>query len=510
MTNPAAPADLSKPVRTEKGIREFVVLFIALGVLLTVLYGQRGLNEPDEGRYANIAINFVDHPGNLWEPRMSGFGHYDKPPLVYWATALAFEWLGRNEYAARLPSLFGAFCALLGLSWAAWRLYGREVAWWSILICGTLAQFWLLARFLTPDMFLTGWCTLAIAAWVECRHRSGHWGFWFLSLVFWSFAWWTKATPALVPLLGLVAGVWILRDDAGKKALRIWLMLPAIFALGLPWYLVMVHRYPELLNFFVWQQMLGHMIGQKARHGPIYYYVLFSPFAWLPWLPVLAVLAWVKRNQVFPRTRARWLKAPSVDGWIVITGLVVLTINRSKLPTYNLPYAPWVSLVLARVLLRLRPLLQPRSFRRLVFLALGSFVGLIVLVLAFYPRLEPRLGVNSSLRPIVRFLRQQGAEMIYLDHYWAGMDFYFGANVRYIVPNSARQRSDDDGISPELGETHFCPPEKWRETLQRDSKKKVWLVRYTREAHSPFDGLNEPAQRQQWVRIGHFLVQPAN
>jgi hypothetical protein len=230
----------------------------------------------------------------------------------------------------------------------------------------------------------------------------------------------------------------------------------------------------------------------------------------LPWLPLLAILAWIKRNQVFPRTRTQWLKAPGIEGWIAITGLVVLSINRSKLPTYTLPYAPWVSLVLARLLLRLRPLLEPRSFRRLVYLALGSFGGLVALVLTLYPQFEPGLGVNSSLRPIVRFLRQQGAEMIYLDHYWAGVDFYFGANVRYIVPNSPRQRSNDDGISPELGETHFCPPEKWRETLQRDSNKKVWLVRYARSEHSPFDEFNAPAPGQRSVRIGHFLVQPAN
>jgi hypothetical protein len=88
MTNPAVPAAVSKPQRTAKGIREFVVLFIALSVLLTALYGQRGLNEPDEGRYANIAINFVDHPGSLLEPRMSGFGHYDKPLLPHIKIAL--------------------------------------------------------------------------------------------------------------------------------------------------------------------------------------------------------------------------------------------------------------------------------------------------------------------------------------------------------------------------------------------------------------------------------------
>ena len=31
-----------------------------------------------------------------------------------------------------------------GLGWAAWRLHGREVAFWAMLVCGSLGQFWLL------------------------------------------------------------------------------------------------------------------------------------------------------------------------------------------------------------------------------------------------------------------------------------------------------------------------------------------------------------------------------
>ena len=77
-------------------------------VLLGFGLGSRGLNEPDEGRYANIAMAMAAPGGDWWEPRQSGYGHYDKPPLIYWATALSFRAFGLNEWAARLPALFGA------------------------------------------------------------------------------------------------------------------------------------------------------------------------------------------------------------------------------------------------------------------------------------------------------------------------------------------------------------------------------------------------------------------
>ena len=101
---------------------------------------------------------------------MSDFAHYDKPPMVYWVTAISFKTFGKTEWAARIPSLLGALMALVGVGWAAWRLYGNITAWWAVLFCGTLGQFWVLARMLSPDMLLTGFVTLAIGFWAEQRH----------------------------------------------------------------------------------------------------------------------------------------------------------------------------------------------------------------------------------------------------------------------------------------------------------------------------------------------------
>ena len=167
--------------------RDWLLLTAGLVFLFACLLGTRGLNEPDEGRYANIALAMAQPGGGgWWEPRLSGYGHYDKPPGIYWATALSLRAFGVNEWAARLPSLAGALMALGGLGWAAYRLRGANVAWWAVLIGGTSVQFWVMGRILSPDMLLTGWCTLAIAAWAEGRHRGGAWSWWGVSLLFWT------------------------------------------------------------------------------------------------------------------------------------------------------------------------------------------------------------------------------------------------------------------------------------------------------------------------------------
>ena len=87
-------------------------------MLALALLGQRGIWDPDEGRYTNVALHMLDS-GNWLEPhRSEEVGHWTKPPLTYWAIAASVEVFGRNPWAARLPgSLAYLLCA-----WLAFRI----------------------------------------------------------------------------------------------------------------------------------------------------------------------------------------------------------------------------------------------------------------------------------------------------------------------------------------------------------------------------------------------------
>ena len=438
---------------------------------------------------------------------MSHFGHYDKPPLTYWLTALAFRCFGQTEWAARLTPLAGACMTLAGLAWAAWRWYGRQTAWWAVLLCGTMGQFWLLARFLTPDMLLTGACTLAIAAWAEARARQGHWGFWALGVLCWSVAWWTKGTAALAPLGGLAAGLVACGEAAGRKALRLPLALLLVLALGLPWYIWLITQYPELTGFFLGRELVGRIAGHPdGRQGPVYYHLLVILAAWWPWLPVIGVAALLKRKLFL---RSGWRGIPSglgLEGWIVLTGLVFYSLISSKLPTYTLPLAPWAALLLARALLRLRGALRGRDFRWLVGAPTAVAVAVYVGAAIVAPRFEARLRLNSSLRPVSAELRRRGAQTVLLDRYWAGVEFYFGHRVHYVVGREPRQRQGETGFCPAIGNTHFCAPEHWQERVSRTPRPGIWLVHYSKYPQSPFREFIERSLPSDRVTVGHFLL----
>ena len=489
--------------------RDFALLFAALAVWLGFSLGGRGLNAPDEGRLTSIALDFLAPGASWWEPRMSGFGHYDKPPLVYWATAAAIKTFGRNETAARLPSACGAMLALIGVGWAAGRLHGRRVAWWAILITGTLTQFWALARFLTPDMLFTGWSTLAIAAWAEARSRNGDRRFWLLSLLFWTLAWWTKATPVLVLCAGLAVAIAVQNDVAGKAALRLRWLVPAILALGSPWFVLMMVEHRELVGFFFGRELIGRVAGHvDGRRGPFYYYAALSWGAWLPWAPALAATLYARRDR-FRFQGWPWLaRALGLEGWIVLAGLIIFSCVSSKLPTYTLPLAPWAGLFMARILLKLQGVISARAFRWLTVTPIAAIGLLGVTVAEMAPRVESGLGLNSSVRETAAWLRAHGTQSIYVDSYWPALEFYFGEEVRYVTPIEPRQRTDDSGVCGGLGDRHFFLPTEWEGSLPGQTGKNVWLVRYNRARNSPFDARLRRARpffREQTI-IGDFWL----
>ncbi len=494
------------PVQPAPNARQWALLLLALAFLLLFRLGDRGLNEPDEGRYANIALEMLEPEHSIWEPRMSDFGHYDKPPLTYWLTALSFQVLGVRESAARLTPLLGAVLALVGVGWTAFRLYGSRIAWWTVLMCGTLGQFWLLARFLSPDMLLTGWTTLAIAAWAEARQRNGSWLWWGLSLLAWAAAWWTKATAALIPLLGLAVALLIRRDREGLRALRPGRMLLGILVLGSPWYLDLMRIHPELKDFFLGREVVGRIAGHPdGRRAPIFFHLLVTLGGWLPWWPVMLLALFRRWRAQAPKPRVALRQWP-LELWIVLTGLAVFTGISSKLATYTLPYAPWAALFCARgwELLAREGRFSALPNTRLKTALVSAVV--YVAVLFVEPRIESRLGRNSSVRELGAFLRAEKAEKVFCDRYWPGLEFYFGEQVQYLVPRAPQQRSTDEGISPALGEPHFLSDTNWLPSLARITAGGVWLVSLKGNPQSPLWAALDLGTLTASNRIGDFAV----
>jgi 4-amino-4-deoxy-L-arabinose transferase-like glycosyltransferase len=86
---------------------KIIILFLIPLLLYVVSLPFSPLMEPDEGRYSAIP-SAMNATGDYVTPRLKQAVYFEKPPLAYWATAIAFRIFGENEFSSRL---FAALCA---------------------------------------------------------------------------------------------------------------------------------------------------------------------------------------------------------------------------------------------------------------------------------------------------------------------------------------------------------------------------------------------------------------
>lgn len=467
-------------------LRDWVVLGLLVGALQWLGLADHGLLEPDEGRYANMAVEWTEFGEHSWlEPVLSDVGHFDKPPLIYWAAGAGYLWFGREEWAVRLPSALGGLLTLLGVALLANRRGGAKAAWWAVLVCATTLHFWALSHLLSPDMLLCGFATTGAALCLEASPERGRrgWYFWVAGAMLWTLGWWTKATAVLVPLGALAAALWLTGRRDLLAALRPGRLLLVILVLGSPWYLLMMARHEELRDFFLHRELAGRVAGHvDGRRGFPGFHLAVAAVFWLPWWPFLAKEAW--------RSRAAWLATAGwrhrlrAIPWEVAAALGVVLIFSavsSKLITYVITGLPYIAAATGgRLSASVSGEAGKDRRRAATGLALAVGAGMAVVALAL-PALESRLGRNSSLRLPMRAVRERGGDWVVCDEFWPGAEFYFGEDVWFVDVKDILQVHDLEGQFPQK---HFLTKSEAADRIRAVSGS-VWLVQYRDHARKP-------------------------
>jgi 4-amino-4-deoxy-L-arabinose transferase-like glycosyltransferase len=331
-------------------------LCLAAVVLAFAWLGSRGLYEPDEGRYTNVALTMLDD-GDWVDPmRNEDTGHWTKPPLTYWAIASSVAVFGSNEWAARLPMAL-AYLACIGLCWGSARRVapGREAL--AALAYMTMLMPFAAAQLVTTDYLLSAFQALGMYAYIRGRFgeaATGPWP-WLLWAAF-ALAFLTKGPPALLPLLVIVVFAWLAPSPHRTGAIRHMAGVALFVLIALPWFLIVTYEHKGLLAYFLGAEVVARVASnQFARHGEWYgwaeVYVPTLLLGTLPW--TLRLLSWARE---LPAAVRRW-RAPVVREaeapalllalWVLLP-LLVFCIARSRLPLYLLPVFVPLALLVAR------------------------------------------------------------------------------------------------------------------------------------------------------------------
>ncbi len=380
-------------------------LCIAVAALLAFHeLGRRPL-EDAEARYAIVAYEML-RSGDWIQPRLNTFPYYEKPPLLYWAIALAYHTFGVGEFAARFPSAL-AHVGTTALVFALTRsLLGSSAAVFGGLIYATELGGVMFARLSLTDGMLVFWLTLSLLGLTLTVQRKGGWALFYVGA---AGAGLTKGLVGLVFPFATAAVYLLLKRDAemiGWLRLR-WGAL-VLIGLFLPWHVVLSIRDPVFLDFYVLNEHVYRFLNVREPIDYVPISVLgfwVSTAIWLlPWSLFLpTALVWARRA-------AAPVTLPVLWATIVIS---FFSLARSRLEKYGLPALPAVSVVIAgywRVLVE-----RPRRYVAItcsaVLVTLAG-LGLLAAVRLFALRSGPPIELLKTLDTYYREHPEEGSRFL--------------------------------------------------------------------------------------------------
>ncbi len=328
---------LKKIISDKKNLKYF--LFAALFLLYFWGLGSYGLINIDEGRYSEIPREMLES-GDFFTPTLNYVLYFEKPPLHYWQTALAFATLGYNEFAARfwpcLLGLLGIFMSLL----MARRMYDEDTANLSAFILGTGALYFAISRINIIDMTVSFYITFSLVSfYLYFKDNKKLWLY-----VFYAALALGTLSKGLIGVV-LPAGVifWFMIFTRRWDILKKLFLSPAIltfFLISVPPFYLMCKKNPDFFYFFFIQEhFLRYATTLHDRYEPFWFFIPVFIGGVMVWTPFIftSLKNWFcrKENNIF------------LSLWVFVI-LLFFSASSSKLAPYIIPCFAPTAIILAR------------------------------------------------------------------------------------------------------------------------------------------------------------------
>jgi len=257
----------------------------------------------NEGLYAEIPREML--AAGDWRhwiiPHLNGLAYMEKPPLLYWLTAISFAIFGENEWSARLVPAFSALSCVAMILWFGRQIERVAAARLAALMFITGFGVMAMSRTLMFDMLLTVFFTGAVMnGYLFSRSGDRKKLNWSLGLL--AFALLAKGFVAII-LFGAVTFTYTALFSSSvsdflkriiawfnPKALGIFLLI------ALPWHIAAILAEPIFAWFYFINEHVLRFLGKREPHdyyaGAWWYYLprmVIYLFPWSFFLPVLCL-----------------------------------------------------------------------------------------------------------------------------------------------------------------------------------------------------------------------------
>jgi 4-amino-4-deoxy-L-arabinose transferase-like glycosyltransferase len=358
-----------------------------IGIALVYFAGMfLDIMDIDAAQYASISLEMSKN-GRYLEVLHRGEDYLDKPPLLFWASALIFKLLTAGNFTYRLMPVL---VCLLGV-YSTYRLakcyYNVKVAYLSALLCASSFSVFLMNHDVRTDTMLMGWAIFAIwqlAEYVEFEK----WKNLILGFIGIGLAMLSKGPIGLM-LPALAFGTHFLLLKKYHFIFR-WQWLVGLLIVGVVLLPMCVGLYQQFdlhpekviegqkntsgLYFYFWKQSFGRLTGENVWKDDSDPFFFVHTYIWtvLPWgLLVFFAFYDLFQSAILYRTKEitpdfRSKEYLTLGGFLL--PFIALSTSHYKLPHYINILIPLSSIFTARYIYIL---LQNSSYKILLKIAFG-------------------------------------------------------------------------------------------------------------------------------------------
>lgn len=407
--------------------RRLAVVAAAVGWFFFWQLGAVSFIDPDEGMYGTIAREMA-RSGDWVTPRFDGVRYLNKPPLLFWLSALAFRAFGPSEWGVRLWSALPAFGAAL-LVWAMGRmLYGPAGGYFAALVFGSSLGVFLYAHITLTDPLLIFSLSLAMTGAVltmrpaateagleKARKFAADAGppLFYLALAIGIL---TKGLLAVL-LPAAIAGAFALLTRS-RRALALVasrsaaLGIVTFFLIAAPWHFLAARENPGFARYYLLDnQLLRYLNGGTLIEDDVSVttpaFLVLGLVWFLPWsflLPAVLRRELGRLKNISPDDAMKLL--PPL--WAFMT-LLFFSLSSSKLEHYSLPALPALALMTGGWWAERLGSPPPRQ-RRLFWIAGGALwtAAVALAVLGGFPNGRGLFDLMADVLGYYRALMAQG------------------------------------------------------------------------------------------------------
>lgn len=318
------------------------------------------LMDVDAAQYASISREMLEKQSYLQLFDLNA-DYLDKPPMLFWLSALSMKVFGIYDWAYRIPSLLFLGLALFSTFQFASLYYSLTTARLATLILASSQAFFLIAHDVRTDTMLVGWVMVSICAlsfWSVKKQNK----YFFLAVIAIAGGMMTKGPIALVVPVVCFVPEWFCKKDwvyFFKPIYLIGIIIITLLLFPMTWGLyqqfdlhpgkIINHRSIQSgVEFYYWTQSFGRYTGENAFKEMGYFTFLLENMFWsfLPWVFVflwalVAKLISMFKEGIFRATTERI----SFFGFVLT--YLILSRSQAQLPHYIFVVFPLAAVLTA-------------------------------------------------------------------------------------------------------------------------------------------------------------------